>query len=138
MALTKKEQAERTDLLRELRLARALCWPGYTEPARIEPPAMLSQPPTLGFLFNPAPVVPLVYGSEVERAVYPAYSRATGHGEGHDPARNGRQGPRSLYPTRLDALLALRLEATRRVAAVLAEVDLEIEKERQRAAGGEG
>ncbi len=66
--------------------------------------------------------------------VFRAWSSCVSHGQGASQARNssGAQCGRALYSTRALALRALRAAIEAETAALLADIDVEIEKETAR------
>jgi hypothetical protein len=120
MSMTKKELAEREELRRQLRLARAF---RFTEKVErdVPPPETSSSfgALTKGFLYN-------AYHNSWR--VEPACSSCVSHAFGRDDKTDSQQ-PCSLYSTRLLALKALRNDAEQQCAKWLAEIDTEIEKE---------
>jgi len=112
-------------LRRELREARALGWSGLVGPTRLRPP---ENGYINGWLCN-------VYQSG---RVWQAWSEKTRHGDGHRTDQNtSKSGLNAshdgcaLYASKLDALIALRLQKERELARILADIDAQIEAERE-------
>ena len=135
MAMTKAERERMAALEHELRLAKALRWPTEA-PTLIEPPAFMTEGYTRGFWwhcgvdnyrYEPAASSSSSHcraatEADVEQWVNPAtrYTSARAGGSGWS---------RTLAATRRDALLAIRHEATKQAAELLARIDADIEKE---------
>ena len=116
MTMTKAERATMEQLKTDLRLARALRWTEPVEPD-IEPPKY-GEPLRKGFLFA---------GCKVEKAC------TTGgyHSFGRDD-KIDQQRPCPLYSSRLRCLHGLRHALEVQYAAILAQIDVDIENERNR------
>ena len=133
MAMTKAERERMAALEHELRLAKALRWPTEA-PTLIEPPRGAGNGHTYGYLWG-------VYNDQywIESAI----SSPVGHASSTDAQAiataaetkykgssvSWSQGARILAATRRDALLAIRQEATKQAAELLARIDADIEKE---------
>lgn len=129
MAMSKAERAEfesmkaeRDKALAQVKIVEALRWPEGPAPVRS---IRSAEKMVTGWDFNVHRFI-----SSSARAVFKAWSYATSHGEGeYTPLSTGCQGGCDLYPTRAQALRALRLDYVKMVANRLAELDSEIERE---------
>ncbi len=130
MAMNKKEQAEVAELRNQLYLARALGWSHAPEPERMPIPTGFNKYAN-GWDYN------AYFGSSFGRPdAERAWTSSINHGSGHvtDPSKrpSASQNSKCLFFTRLDALVALRLELEKNTAKILAEVDRKIETEREK------
>ena len=123
MGMTKREKEMVEELRRELRETKALRHSGLPPPDTISPPDE-SGVFVNGWLYN-----------RYSRTIDKIWTTASNHGWGHrgpgEPASLSSQGGISLYATRLDALIALRLSNERDMAAYLADLDSKIEAEKE-------
>lgn len=117
MAMTKAEQAE----MEALRTKLALRWSGE-RPKLLPLPAIGSGDIVRGWDFNP-------HRSGGYGSVYPAWTGSSLHGNGHDRTDIASQGPRPLYATKREALIALRLAKEEEFAGALRAIDVLIESE---------
>ncbi len=128
MAMNKKEQAELARLQDELTRSYALGWSKLPVPERsIKPPTDGSY--VEGWDGNPTFTS---YSGAPSPEIY--WTGSVSHGLGRAPVRNkyssGSQNGRSLFATRLDALIYQRLELEKRFAKLLGDVDKSITTER--------
>ena len=119
LALT--ERANDADL--EVAVARALSWSRYIKPEKVPSPEK-------GW-FNGW------YASSYDREekAVPAWSAGHIHSVGShrdtEKYSHASQDGRALYATKLDALIALRLDAEAKFAVRLAKIDADIARERE-------
>lgn len=118
--MTKKEQAEMTQLRADLRLAKAFRW---SEPVErdLPPPAdyrKLSRGYDM-YVVSGRQGIAFIADKACSSSIY--------HGEGWEQTLS--QNPRHLFSTRLLALRAARYEMARMYAESLAKIDEEIERE---------
>jgi len=124
MVMNKKEQAELDSLRFQLLEAKALRYCGMSAPIKLRPPDVYSDYVN-GWDFN-------AYNSHI----YEAWTSGGSHGEGHRDKKTdkniyigGSQNSRTLFATKLDALVGLRLAKEKEFAKALAEIDKQIEFE---------
>lgn len=123
--MNKKEQAEFDALKADLAAARALRWPDYEEPAKLLPPQ--NDGHVQGWNYNA--YLMRDHGNPAN-AVFQAWSESNRHGHGvYKKDQIASQKGVALYPTRADALRALRLRITEEYARTLASVDALIAEE---------
>lgn len=129
MSMTKAEKTALADALRAAAVNRALRW-SDPAPARDLPIPTSAAADSSGWDFN-ASAARGYSGGLSSAGVFRAWSSCVSHGQG---ARNssGAQCGRALYSTRALALRALRAAIEAETAALLADIDVEIEKETAR------
>ena len=112
--LAEEQQKQQMEMLHA-----ALRWSDDTDLLPDVPPPSIMYPPelTTGWVFN-------TYTRTVEVACSSAISHTVGQTD-----RVRSQGPRSLYSTRIRALLALRSALEHEFAAALAKIDALIEQQ---------
>lgn len=124
MAMTKAEKAEMENLRAARDMARALSWPGYAMPFIMTQEEIDAAPKvtmkgggypgerqvSVGWFMNPH-----------SRQVSKGWSSESTHCTSMHPS--GSQGSGKMYPTRLAALRAMRIELTEMVAKQLAAID---------------
>ena len=120
MSMNKKQTAVFHELEAALRAARAL---RFTEAIEPDVPVPHNSGMTRGFLFSAH-----VGGSP---CVEKACSNAVHHSFGRDD-KTTSQGACRLYSTRLLALRAMRHEVELKCAHILADIDAQIEKEKEK------
>lgn len=119
MAMTKKESAHVDALIKALAEARALRFPDYAEPSRLE--AKPDQRPAEGWILN-------AYTGRVSKGWFTSYSHGDGPARSDGSYRSGSQGMGGpWYATKRDALQALRLAKTNEFARLLAAIDMQID-----------
>lgn len=123
MSMTKAEKARVEDLERELAIHKALAWPGYLAPDRMPPPRD-------GYVTGFRAIVSVRLAVSIDQRWSEIYRNGAGllPPTSYDIA--AARGGASLYRTRVDALMAARVEVTRTVAEELAKLDAEIAAER--------
>lgn len=126
--MTKAEKAALDAALRSARVNRALRW-SDAPPVRDLPIPTGDQPDTSGWDFNVAAARGFNSNHLCSGAVFRAWSSSVAHSEGAVRARSKSQGGRALYSTRTLALRALRAAIEADTAGLLADIDVEIEKE---------
>lgn len=117
MAMNKKEQAELEELRKQLAIAKAF---RFTEPVErdVQPPESYSALAT-GWVYN-----------EYNCMVSVACSNSVHHAVGRTDKTN-TQRPISMYSSKLLALKGLRNALEQKYAKALADIDAQIEKERE-------
>lgn len=121
MSMTKKEQAEMAALRQALAEARALRFPDYPVPPRLDPPEGSSGDVRRGWTFN-------AYSGSVSKGWFGSGSH--GEGDGERRLHLGSQGVGGpWYATKREALQALRIVKTHDYAKALAALDQRIAAE---------
>ncbi len=125
MVMNKKEQAELDSLRFQLLEAKALRYSGISAPIKLGAPKEYTDYVN-GWDYNS-------YNSRI----YEAWTSGGSHGEGHRDKKTdknkyigGSQNSCNLFATKLDALIGLRLAKEKEFAKALAEIDKQIEFER--------
>lgn len=121
--MTKAEKARVEDLERELAIHKALAWPGYLAPDRMPPPRD-------GYVTGFRAITSVRMTVAVEQRWSDGYRNGAGLLPPTSHNISASRGSASLYGTRIDALMAARVEVTRTVAEELAKLDAEIAAER--------
>lgn len=128
MSMTKKEQAALAALSTEVRLAKALRW------SNAEAPLQISKPPRApyvnGWTFNGYGAGTVSPACTDGHIFWNDKHRTDDGANWKDRPQGGSQTSGPLYPTRLAALIALRIAKERQCAETLAKIDEAVEKER--------
>ena len=130
MAMTKAEKAEMERLQYELSLARALRWSDRPMPERVKiTQSMSSKEVVQGWNFSSGRII----NGSMRDAVFEAWTTRMSHGHGVHVADNLRLASSRqccpVFATRLNALVALRLEVQQECAGKLALIDNHIMEE---------
>lgn len=122
--MNKKEQAAFADLQEQLRIAKAL---RFTEPVErdVEPPECgIGREIRNGYDYN------AFIGPYGRPRVEPACTSSVYHSFGQHN-KTDSQNPRRLFSTKLLALKAMRNDVELKCAKILADIDLQMEQEKE-------
>lgn len=124
--MTKAEKAALDTALRSARVNRALRW---SDPAPARDVPIPTNGETSGWNFNVASARGFNSSQLCSGAVFRAWSTPTANGSGPYRQLSSSRGGCALYSTRALALRALRAAIEADTAGLLADIDVEIEKE---------
>lgn len=130
MAMNKKEQAEMEALRDALAKAKAMRWPDYPMPAPVTRQWIDANLVDGGIKYGKPQKVArgwFTY-SHIDGYRRPGASYGCSDGINHDTSSDttSTQNMGRMYATKLEALQAVRIEVTQRVAGILASIDRQI------------